>query len=51
MQKHNFITLMDILNCWCNASGAKFNKSKTKIIPIGSEKFCQKLRTSRILSD
>lgn len=29
----NFSDLNDILQCWCNASGAKFNTSKTEVIP------------------
>ena len=30
----NFQTLQDILDQWCADSGAKFNISKTKIIPL-----------------
>ena len=29
--------VQNILNQWCNASGAKFNQEKTKIIPLGSK--------------
>jgi Reverse transcriptase (RNA-dependent DNA polymerase) len=29
----------DTLNLWCKASGARFNVSKTKIIPIGSKAY------------
>jgi hypothetical protein len=35
-QFDNFTDLEAILNKWCIASGARFNVSKTEIIPIGS---------------
>ena len=42
-----------ILNTWCIASGTKFNSMKTKIIPIGTQKFrelvIQQRRTSEDL--
>ncbi|EPS93790.1 hypothetical protein FOMPIDRAFT_12490, partial [Fomitopsis schrenkii] len=31
----SYADLMQILDTWCAASGAKFNKDKTEIIPIG----------------
>ncbi|KIY53321.1 hypothetical protein FISHEDRAFT_33529, partial [Fistulina hepatica ATCC 64428] len=42
--------LTDILDKWCVASRAKFNKSKTVIIPIGSEGSRQLLSINRRLS-
>jgi hypothetical protein len=29
--------VMNLIDTWCKASGAKFNKEKTKIIPIGTK--------------
>jgi len=34
-QEDKYTNLEDILQCWCLASGAKFNLEKTKILPIG----------------
>jgi exonuclease III len=34
---NKFDNLQRILDKWCRASGAKFNKEKTEIIPIGTE--------------
>jgi hypothetical protein len=34
-----FDDLTDTLNLWCKASGARFNISKTEIIPIGSRTY------------
>jgi len=34
-----FDDLTDTLNLWCKASGARFNVSKTEIIPIGSKTY------------
>jgi hypothetical protein len=42
----NFLDLQNILQDWCQVSGAKFNISKTEIIPIGSPAY----RTSVIES-
>jgi hypothetical protein len=39
-----------ILDEWCHISGAKFNKEKTKIIPIGREKHQHNAMTMRILN-
>jgi hypothetical protein len=30
--------LWDILNKWCDTSGAKFNKNKTEIVPMGAKR-------------
>jgi len=35
--------LIEILDCWCLAAGAQFNTEKTKIIPMGSKTFREKL--------
>jgi hypothetical protein len=32
----NYDSLQQILRVWCEASGAKFNISKTEVLPIGS---------------
>lgn len=47
----SFQELTDTLDEWCKASGAKFNKNKTEIIPIGSRTHCQNVRTSRKLNE
>ena len=36
-QNDKFNTIKNILNDWCEVSGAKFNIEKTEIIPIGTE--------------
>ena len=36
-QNDKFNTVENILNDWCEVSGAKFNIEKTEIIPIGTE--------------
>ena len=46
----NFGDLVKILDKWCMASGAKFNISKTKIIPIGTEEHRQKVSENRYLN-
>ncbi|KAG2054579.1 hypothetical protein BDR06DRAFT_883937 [Suillus hirtellus] len=49
--KDNFETPNNILNRWCNASRAKFNKSKTEVIPIGTKEYCQNLLKTRKLNE
>ncbi|TFY59887.1 hypothetical protein EVJ58_g5494 [Rhodofomes roseus] len=39
--------LMTILDTWCTASGAKFNKEKTEVIPIGHPEYRQQLIATR----
>ncbi|EJD33418.1 hypothetical protein AURDEDRAFT_77009 [Auricularia subglabra TFB-10046 SS5] len=39
--------LVKILETWCKASGAKFNKGKTECIPVGTEAFREEFRTTR----
>ncbi|EJD38767.1 hypothetical protein AURDEDRAFT_26309, partial [Auricularia subglabra TFB-10046 SS5] len=43
--------LLDILETWCLASGAKFNVKKTEMIPAGSEEFRASFIESRCLSE
>ncbi|KII82983.1 hypothetical protein PLICRDRAFT_68591, partial [Plicaturopsis crispa FD-325 SS-3] len=46
----DFQTLQSILDKWCIASGAKFNTTKTEVIPIGSKLYRENLQTTRLLS-
>ncbi|EIN07267.1 hypothetical protein PUNSTDRAFT_21024, partial [Punctularia strigosozonata HHB-11173 SS5] len=39
--------LLDILDGWCRASRAKFNKGKTEIIPIGTGEFRERVWQTR----
>ncbi|EIN11219.1 hypothetical protein PUNSTDRAFT_26623, partial [Punctularia strigosozonata HHB-11173 SS5] len=39
--------LLDILDGWCRASRAKFNKNKTEIIPIGTVEFRERVWQTR----
>ncbi|KAJ3573178.1 hypothetical protein NP233_g2591 [Leucocoprinus birnbaumii] len=41
--------LLSILDRWCRASGAKFNKNKTEVIPFGSEEYKAHVRETRTL--
>ena len=43
--------LMDILNEWCQISGAKFNVEKTEIIPLGTDHYRQNLKDTRKLNE
>lgn len=43
----SFVDLMSILDLWCAASGAKFNKEKTEVIPIGNPAYRAELLISR----
>ncbi|EJD39981.1 hypothetical protein AURDEDRAFT_47514, partial [Auricularia subglabra TFB-10046 SS5] len=47
----SFQDLETILRTWCLASGAKFNTSKTEIIPLGSEQYREHLITTRKMRD
>ena len=42
--------LQSILDEWCHTSEAKFNKEKTKIIPIGTPAHCNQVITTRRLN-
>ncbi|KAL6298151.1 hypothetical protein BKA93DRAFT_744739, partial [Sparassis latifolia] len=46
----DYSTLQSILSTWCTASSARFNTSKTEIIPIGSPEYREQLIDSRALS-
>ena len=48
-ENDSFEELTLILDNWCKASGAKFNISKTEIIPIGSEDYRKQLYDTRKL--
>ncbi len=50
-EKDDFDSLMRLLDTWCLASGARFNVTKTQIIPIGSEDFRLKLSSCRKARD
>ncbi|PPQ77059.1 hypothetical protein CVT24_009763 [Panaeolus cyanescens] len=39
--------LFNLLHNWCRSSGAKFNVTKTEIIPIGTSKYRENLRNTR----
>ncbi|EKM50885.1 uncharacterized protein PHACADRAFT_103955 [Phanerochaete carnosa HHB-10118-sp] len=43
----HFSDLSAILDTWCVASGARFNVSKTEIIPIGTTRYRSAVITSR----
>ena len=44
-------TLLKILDKWCLASGAKFNRDKTVIIPVGSESYRNDVTTNHSLNN
>ncbi|KIJ09913.1 hypothetical protein PAXINDRAFT_164335 [Paxillus involutus ATCC 200175] len=48
--KDEFSTLTTILENWCKASGAKFNISKTEIIPAGTKDYRSQLISTRQLN-
>jgi hypothetical protein len=43
----DFGTLMDVLQEWCIAAGAKFNINKTEMIPIGNIAHRDRVRANR----
>ncbi|KIK32407.1 hypothetical protein CY34DRAFT_27226 [Suillus luteus UH-Slu-Lm8-n1] len=49
-ENDNYTTLTDILQLWCTVSGAKFNTSKTEIIPIGMKEYREHILTTRKLN-
>ncbi|EKM80925.1 hypothetical protein AGABI1DRAFT_24884, partial [Agaricus bisporus var. burnettii JB137-S8] len=49
--KDSFDTLITILDNWCAAAGAKFNKNKTEIIPFGSQEYKDYVRAHRKTND
>ena len=50
-KKDNLETLFEILDKWCAASGAKFNKDKTVIIPVGSKNHREKVKSNCSLNN
>jgi ribonuclease HI/exonuclease III len=50
-ERDNYQELQSILTTWCKASGAKFNLTKTEIIPIGSQEYREKLILTRKLNE
>jgi hypothetical protein len=48
-KEDDYHQVQKILEEWCQISGAKFNKEKTEIIPIGSEEHCRDTVTTRML--
>lgn len=48
--KDDWGDLVEILNEWCTASGAKFNIGKTEIIPIGKIQHRDRIRETRVVS-
>lgn len=46
----DFSALQNILQKWCRASGAKFNVSKTEILPIGTEEHRANMISTRKLN-
>jgi len=40
-ERDSFSDLQNILDIWCKVLGAKFNITKTIIIPIGTAKYCE----------
>ncbi|EKM76691.1 hypothetical protein AGABI1DRAFT_15024, partial [Agaricus bisporus var. burnettii JB137-S8] len=45
--KDSFDSLINILDSWCSAAGAKFNKNKTEIIPFGSQEYKTSVRETK----
>ena len=48
-EEDRYNDVLNILDKWCKASGAKFNKEKTEIIPIGTETHREKVNRTRKL--
>lgn len=49
-KEDDFGVLQATLERWCKASGAKFNKEKTEIIPLGSTAYRESVYTTRKMS-
>jgi Reverse transcriptase (RNA-dependent DNA polymerase) len=49
-ESDSFKELQNTLDKWCKSSGAKFNKEKTEILPIGMEEHCNRVTRERTLS-
>ena len=50
-ENDDYEVLQDNITVWCKASGAKFNITKTEIIPIGTPEYREKLIQTRKLND
>jgi hypothetical protein len=48
--RDDFEDLVEILNEWCTASGAKFNINKTEMIPIGKEGYGDVIHETRCVN-
>jgi hypothetical protein len=48
-ERDDYAKLKSILDTWCIAAGAKFNVSKTEIMPIGTIEYRKSLHDLRIL--
>ena len=48
-EQDSFDKVIEILDQWCEVSGAKFNKEKTEIIPIGSRAHRDRINQTRKL--
>jgi hypothetical protein len=46
----DFGSLVEILEEWCTASGAKFNINKTEMIPIGQIEHRDRVRANRFIN-
>ncbi|KAG2337917.1 hypothetical protein BDR05DRAFT_978342 [Suillus weaverae] len=46
-ESDDFEALETLLQCWCKASGARFNVLKTEVIPIGSKDYRDQVIESR----
>jgi hypothetical protein len=46
----DFGSLMDVLQEWCTAAGAKFNINKTEMIPIGNIAYRDRVRANRFVN-
>jgi ribonuclease HI/exonuclease III len=49
-ERDSFEELQNTLDAWCKSSGAKFNKEKTEILPIGTEEYRTRVTNERTLS-
>ena len=46
-ESDSYVTLQELLNNWCLASGTKFNLEKTEIIPIGTREHRERIWLTR----
>ncbi|TFY61694.1 hypothetical protein EVJ58_g4350 [Rhodofomes roseus] len=49
-QNDKWSDLWAVLDNWCEASGARFNKGKTEVVPIGTTEYRQSVITTRKLN-